>query len=431
MPEAPAAAPPAAPSSAPPSPAQSGSGAAPPAQPTHAEAGQGASTPDQGAASLDAFADIDRIIADTQQKVSKPPGAKRAADKLAAQKTEADKKAELAKKPEAPAKPGETPADEATTLSAPQLRTAYQQRKVELKEAREKLAATEARIKELEARASQTEEIPKIQEKLTAAEKRAQELDQELRFSNFERSEEYKEKYYKPFLDAYQSGRNKVASLKVMERINDLGEVVQQARKATQEDFDSIMRVQDDAEAAEMADRMFGPMANLVIYHREKVHDLNNARANAIDEYRKNGEERQKAYEQQGKQMQEKLKTVFQTSVKTGMEKYPQWFKAADDDDQGKQVLEKGLLNADSVFSQSQRHPEEMAQIHAAFRNMAGAFPYVALKLHRAETRIKELEEELKQYSESEPNGGGKPHGTDTGPLSAEAEIDALSQSNR
>lgn len=291
---------------------------------------------------------------------------------------------------------------------------------------KEQLAAREARVKELESKAAELEELPKVKERMTAAEKRAEEIETELRFANYERSQEYQDKYYKPFLDAYQSGRNKVGQLKIMQRTDEMGEITQPARKATAEDFDALMRISDDAEAAEFADRMFGPMANLVIYHREKVMDLNNSRANAIEDYRKKGDERQQQFETQSKAMQEKVRNTFQASVKEGMTKYPQWFKADDGDDQGKQVLEKGLLNADSVFSATNHSPEERAQIHAAFRNMAGAFPYVALKLHRAEGRIKELEEELKEFRASGPNESGERRGPKTGPLTAEDEIDAM-----
>lgn len=369
----------------------------------------------------DAFSEIDKIISESQLKTPERP---------------------TAKAPVKPAeKPTDKPADKVTTpdtddevkgFNAPQLKSAYQQRKRELHEAKEKLANYEAKIKEMESKAVDPTRLTELQQKIEAAEKRAAELDTELRFSNYERSEEYKQKYHEPFLQSYQAGRNKIATLKIVERKNpETEEVIQPSRRATAEDFDAIMRIADDSEAAEMADRMFGPLANLVIYHREKVADLNGARVKAIEDYRAKGSEREQQTKAQAQAKQEQLKGTFKKSVEDGMAKYPQWFKAPDDDAQGKKVLEQGLLNADMVFSNTGKSPEELVQLHAAVRNMAGAFPYVALKLHRAEARMKELEAELEQYKKSEPTEETHPRGEKGGFVSADEEFDNIVAASR
>lgn len=375
----------------------------------------------------DAFSEIDKIIADTQQKAPPAPGAKRSP-------SDPSKQVEKPAEPEKPKSEDVKPVvatDETQKLSAPELRKAYAQRKQELKEANERLAAHEAKLKEYEAKVGDGSELSRIQQRLQETEKRAKELEDQIKFVDYEKSPEYKEKYYEPFVTAYQAGRQKAASLKIMERKNDMDEVVQQARKATPEDFDAIMRLQDDGEAAEMADRLFGPMANLVIYHREKIMDLNSARVNAIEQFKKTGSEREQKTAEQMKAIHEKAKTVFKTHVEKGMSDHPQWFKADEADDQGKKMLEQGLLNADSVFTASNQNPEDRAAMHAAFRNMAGAFPFVALKLHRAESRIKELETELEEFKKSTPSEPSRERGAPSQPMSAEEEIEALARAGR
>lgn len=89
-------------------------------------------------------------------------------------------------------------------------------------------------------------------------------------------------------------------------------------------------------------------------------------------------------------------------------------------------MLQKGMANADSVFSGSNLPPEQQAKMHAAFRNMAGAFPYVALKLSRAEAKIAELQGELEAFKSSEPTEPGRERAEAAGPMSADAEIDEL-----
>lgn len=400
--------------------------AAPPASSTSPGAQPSTTAPaDQGAEKPpfnDAFSEIDKIIEETQQKAPKPPGAKRP-PATAGQPPKDQKTAEPNK---GAVKPPEE--QDETKLNASDLRTAYQRRKAELKEERDKRTAMEAKIKEYEAKLGDTQEMTKLQERLAQLQKRAEEQETELKFANYEKSGEYKEKYYEPFVQAYQAGRTKVASLKIQQVMDDLGEVTQQARKATAEDFDNIMAIADDGEAAELAHKMFGPMANLVMYHREKVQDLNAARINAIDDYRKKGSEREAQTSAQMKEAQKKIRGIFGDAIKEGVNKHPQWFKADDGDEQGKQLLERGLQQADMLFSESagKMDATERAVRHAAMRNKAGAFDYVALKLHRALARIAELETENKQYQQSEPNEPGQERSEGTKAMSADEEIDLL-----
>lgn len=370
----------------------------------------------------DAFAEIDKIIADSQQK--RPDRTPAKAPEKPAEKPAGSDKGE----PEKPAAPAQ---DESQTLKAPELRAAYSAKKKELGETREKLTAAEARLKELEAQLGDGSQLTKLQEQLTQRESRLKELEEAVKFADYEKSPEYKEKFYKPFVDAYANGQNKVASLRVLERKNDVDEVIQAGRKATADDFDAIMRISDDGQAAELADRLFGPMANLVIYHREKVMDLNTARVNAIDEFRKVGGEREQQTAAAMQQLQERTRGIYKQAVDSGLAKYPQWFKADDGDDQGKAMLEKGMVNADMIFSDAKQPPERMAQLHAAFRNMAGAFPFVALKLHRAEARIKELEGELDAFKKSEPAEPSRERGEKPAVESVDDEIDRLAGARR
>lgn len=421
----PAAAPPVAPAastSTPPTsaPSKSTSGATPAAA-APAPSPPGSSTPPVN----DAFTELDRIIAESEKKAA----AKAAPTKP---KAESETKAEGNGDPQPPQDPNKEK-DETLTLPPQKLRTAYAKTKTELKEARDKLAAAEARLKQAETSPAKPEELTKLQERIAAAEKRAADLDSELRFTNYEKSSEYQEKYYEPFIQSYNNGRNSVAGLEVIERKDpDTDEVTQPGRKATADDFDAIMSMQSDAQAAQQAERLFGPSgAVVVMVERKAVKDANLRRLNAIEDYRKKGSEREEQAKTQTKAMREKLAGVFNTAKEQALEKYPQWFKAEETDEQGKQLLETGMAETDRLFSDNKMDPAERAVRHAAIRNKAGAFDYVALKLHRAEQRVAELETELEAFKESEPNKSGRERGGKETPISADEELELIASGKR
>jgi len=106
--------------------------------------------------------------------------------------------------------------------------------------------------------------------------KRVADYENELRFVRYEKSEEYRTKYEKPFTDAFLAGRDRASKLKIVERKTDAdpstgqeGRVIQQSRQGKAEDFDEIMRIADDDMAAERAMELYGPAkAPLILYHR-------------------------------------------------------------------------------------------------------------------------------------------------------------------
>lgn len=375
----------------------------------------------------DAFSEIDKIISESQLKKPEPrrPAAKKTEPKPQEPPPKEPEPKPEEKSQEQPAKPEKT--EDLAKMQGSELRSKYSKLREDHKAAQAKLAETETRIKELESRAGDGSELKRIQERLEASEKLAASLSEKVKYLDYRESDEYKEKFYDPFIKAYASGQEKIASLKIVERIDGEGEVVQQPRKASKEDFDAIMRIQDDAEAAELADRMFGPAAGVVLIQRDRVLELNNKRNEAIEEFKKTGLERMQRSADQNKVMREEAVATYKKSVEDGIEKYPHWFKADDGDEQGRASLEAGFKIADRAFSGNFQSHKEQAEHHAAIRNMAGAFPYLNLKLNRALERVKELETELSEFKKSTPTEPSRERGETSGALSAADEIDQLS----
>jgi len=299
-------------------------------------------------------------------------------------------------------KPGEKPDEK---IPAKTLR----ERKDQLERENASLAA---RVKELEEKNSDPTEHPefkKNKETLEQREKRLAELEEEIRFTNYERSTEYREKYEAPFLDAYAAGRAKVSSF----TLTDPG--TGEPRQGTEQDFDQLMRITDDNAAAERAAELFGNKAPIVLFHREEALKMNAARVKALDHYRKEGGEREKQRTEQLSKMQREVATAFESESKAGVEKYSKWFKPVEGDAKSAEILERGFHFADVAFGKAdkdadgnviRRAPAEMAKLHAAIRNKAGGFDHAIYLLNKERATVKQLQEKLKQYEDSGPGPG-------------------------
>ena len=310
---------------------------------------------------------------------------------------DANKPGELSNKPK---KPGDF------------LREAYAKEKAE----REKLQ------KEIEALKSPKEDPEKLElkTKYEAAEKKAIEREERLRQVEYEKSDEYSEKFLKPYQDALALGLHKVKSFDVVEqtvtKLNpDTGEnetrVLQKERPATDDDFLQICREGDDREARKLAKWKFGSDANEVMAHREKVLEANRQRHGALEDFKKNGAEREKiGNEQRAKQQKEFAD--FQAKLRETH--YPKWAEQNKEsvtldetDTDGKSILERDRSVTDKLFSQDHGFSKEkQVELHAAMRNRAAHYGVVQHKLKLAQKQISEMAAKLKGYEESEPGEG-------------------------
>lgn len=382
----------------------------------------------------DAFAEIDRIASgqDKPKEGAKPAPKAEEKEDASANLTSSKSK----ESPTSGASSAENSSSSTDVKTTPQKPVAA----AELRKAYENLKSEHARLKEEHTKLKdfkppEDTEKKALAERVEAHTKRISELEAELRYSNYERSEEYKTKYHEPFVEAYQAGRAKVASLKVADAEGE-------TRQGTAADFDNIMRIQDDETAAEKATEMFGAKASIVLYHRERVQELNAARAKAVEEYRKSGDERERQrLEQQtlAKTTAEKqageIAGMFKTFADEAIEKYPQWFKPEEGDDKGNELLVKGFERADLAFKSSPFQPnltpqerDGIIRLHTAIRNKAAGFDRLVYKNTQLSNRVKELETKLAEFENSKPTGGiGKAKSSEASFLqSVDEEIDAL-----
>lgn len=353
-----------------------------------------------GKAQSAAFDAVDRL-ASGEPEVTEPSKAK-------PQEATPDDKAKLAP----PSKPTEQPktSDPQKPMKADQLRSLYETTKKEVSEWKSKYESLQKEV-------STPKENPKekeLSEKLSDREKRLQQLDEELRYTAYERSQEFKEKYEVPFQKAYSEGVELTESFQYKEPDKTdatTGETIPGATRAgTKEDWYRFMMM-DNAEANKFAHDHFGYDAAQMIQQRRDVIKLTQSKAAALEEFRSKGAERDKArreaFEKQAGEFRELFKRTSQTALEDP--KNSRWFKAEEGDLKGKEILEKGFEITDRGFSDtSKMTPQERAELHSAIRNRSGAFSYLKYLVQKQDGKIAELEKQLKEFEASEPGQPAK-----------------------
>lgn len=323
-------------------------------------------------------------------------------------------------------KPGDKPEGEKEPKTNADLRKAYDRANVRIKEELEpKLQKYEARIKELEEREPQ--EVEPLRQKLTEIQKRNDELESEIAYVNYSSSKEFKEQYAQPYIDAFQAALSDIKELTVEDADgND--------RPATEADLLEIANM-DLGDAVKAANAKFGDAAQEVLAHRRVLRELGRKQNKALEEARAKGLERTKQAQEQAKASSGKMVQMWKQVNQQLETKFPKWFAPEEGDKEGNELLEKGRAMAARMFSPTEetrpKTPEEAVRLHALIYQKAANHDRLALRLKKASARVKELEESLKQYEDSEPQGG-RAGGTPRGGGGAgdfgnyEEEIDAL-----
>lgn len=375
----------------------------------------------------DAFSQLDSMIAEP---------AKGIAPAQPAPKKEDDEPAEPPEPPPAKPEPDKTKtippkdAKDQKFIKAATLRENYDRLKAEFKELQAKHAKIEAEVAERAKQPNGEATLKELQAKYEALQKKHEDTELRLKYKDYESTDEYQEKWNQPFVEAYNAGRQKTASLKIVEKRNEMDEVVRPARQGTIEDFDAIMGTMDDDKAADMAVDLFGQKASLVLYHREQTQAKAAARQNAINEYKKNGGEREKQSSEAQARQQAQQAELYHQTIAQAKTQYKEWFAPVENDAQGNSLLEQGEALADLAhgvlkpedfgklpaktqekIKKGEFGPADMTRLHAALRNKAMAFDRMVFRDKQKAAKIKELEARLAEYDASEPKpgqGGGR-----------------------
>lgn len=281
-----------------------------------------------------------------------------------------------------------------------------------------KLAKAEADHLETSKRAiSKVEWDTKVAE-FEAVAKRAKELEEEIIYTNYSKSKDFKDKYQAPYNSAWKRAMADLSDLTV--------DVDGQPRKIGANDMLELVNM-TLPKAREAAEQLFGTMANDVMNHRNKIRELFDDQSAALDEARTNGATREKARMEQFQSQQKEVQKVVLDGWKASNEKamadpnVSRFLKPVEGDTEWNSRLERATKLADQAFSENAMTPgltpekrSEIVERHAAVRNRAIAYSMLRYENTKHEARIKELEAELAGFKATEPEAAGStpPAGT-------------------
>lgn len=406
-----------------------GSSPTPPPGPTHIVPPEPGKAPDAKATidpEDDPFSALKNYGEKPPEKAPEKPVEKKEGDKDAKppEKNPEDKKPDE-KKPEQ--KPEEKPPGRKTGWQM------YHEEKKRVEELQTKVGDLNRQLSE-RAKAPQDfkiddhPEFKSTKEKLTRYEKQLQELEDKIRFVDYESSEEYKQKFHAPYVEAWQHGKASIEQMKVLTAEG------QQPRNGTIEDLQRIVSAPSAEDAAQIAEDLFGSSAKAAyaLSLRDRIIQKHQDAIRARDEFKTKGAEQAKmSAAEQERQNAERAK-VFNTVADEAVEKYPQWFKPEDGDERGNELLEIGFMLANAAFGGQIKDgktgelrdptPEEIPLIHAQMRNKAAGFDRLAYKNQKLQSRVNELEEMLDKYEKTEPPPG------ETGGKKVEGEEDPFAR---
>lgn len=284
-----------------------------------------------------------------------------------------------------------------------QFKTAHDLRK-DWRRKKERLEAVERENAELRAKSSKPTPDSTVLEENKTLKKRLEEYEIELRYQDYTKSEEFKEKHEKPYQRAFDRAVDEVKELYV--NLDDGS-----SRPATEKDFERVLNA-DKTEVKALANKLFGDDARDVLDLRRKLIDMNRAATEDAKNYRENASKRELERANKKLESEAQLKRLWEKANEEIPEKFPQYFKPIDGDDEYNAALKQGYEIIDAAHDPNLPIEEKVARLAGARHRAAGYRAQVLLR-KRAEARVKELEEVVKGYEESAPKGGaGRGEGT-------------------
>jgi hypothetical protein len=290
-----------------------------------------------------------------------------------------------------------------------------------------------AKVSELERARSEgtrkeVEEATKsLKAEMDSIRKNAEELDTEVRYLNYTRSGEYKQKYETPLREAWQTALGDIDGIRVTDADGT-------ERDASHHDIMAILNV-PVAKAAIIAQEMFGAAAPEIMTHRRRLLELTQSRDKSIAEWKEKGAQREVERSKQVEGRQSRSRELFESQFSDYEKSHPQLFGREEGDDDGNKLLDESdrliriALKGEGVDADMGYEDKvdliTKAQAQVALR--ARAYGRERLRVIRLQQKVAELEKKVGKVRSSEPGQGeGTSTATRIAPKSAEDAIDEL-----
>lgn len=251
--------------------------------------------------------------------------------------------------------------------------------------------------------------------------KRNAELEDHIRFVDYQKSGEFQEKYSKPLESAWSRAVEELSEISITDPSTN------QPRPVTAQDIYELVHLPLD-KAREIAKEVFGEFADDVMGHRKEIKGLLKKQQEALEEAKKTGADRQR---QEQEKMTNEQKALAQ-EVTTRFNEYVteiladkvngEFFNPIKPKEEGAQLtpeeaqenaaLEASWKRINGWKSPTEKGiaPEERAKrlkLDIAMRHMAAAYPRMKKMIFRMRKAMSALEKQVAGYQGSTPGAGG------------------------
>lgn len=336
--------------------------------------------------------------------------------------------------PKRPVKPAPEPAKTAATPKNVQIpedqksarggtlkefRESYEATKKERDELASKLKALET-AREEGTRAEIKKATDAYEKKLAELEAKYNDAETRLKFTDYTRSAEYKEKFQKPLQTAWEEALADITGATI--ELEDGTE-----RQASAQDIHALLQM-PALQAAKRASELFGAGAAAVMQHRTTILNLTRARDNAVKEYQEKGIEREREMQAKESQQMERVYGVFNETIKqyetadADLYGRPQDPEAQQFWDKGDRLIALAVKRQglDERLSQEEQS-EVLTRAQATVAARARAFGPLLHRLHKLEAEVESLRGKQAKLSKSEPG-----QGSDRNADAVEPEVDLI-----
>lgn len=255
----------------------------------------------------------------------------------------------------------------------------------------------------------------KLAQELETVRKALQEKEDELKYTAYERSDEFKTQYLQPYEEAWARALNDLKGLKVTLADG-------QTRDIAWQDIQALSNMEPEVRRP-LIKEQFPDDVQEVTLHVKAIRELADKQKHAKEQFRKEGDTRsQQKMEAETVAQRNRATEVLQAWNQANTEapkheKYGKYFSPIEGDTEGNALLEAGYKKADEAFSANPLDPklssEQRAEIvrkQAAQRNRSAAFSRLVYMNQKLEQKIAELNKQLGEFQQSEPGPGeGKP----------------------
>lgn len=260
-------------------------------------------------------------------------------------------------------------------------------------------------------------------ERIAKAEERIKGYEDDLRYTNYSKSAEFKEKYQNRYDDRWKLAMGELSELTVP---NPDGS----ERGFEAKDLLGLMSL-PLKEAYARAQELYGDLAGTVINHRTELRRMHDEMNHALEEAKTKGGEREKQIAEQRaveqKQIDSLIAQSFDATHKASLKdpKNGRFFNQIEGDDEWNAALQRGkelaaaFLHRPDAPGLSADQRKELSEKLAANFNRAAAFGPMKLLVTRLEKKVATLEKELSGFKSSSPaaatNGAPAPAPVATG----------------